>query len=270
MTILPAPVSELDLHAWADGALSAERAALVEDWLRAHPAAAEEVRHWRLQANALRLLYPLPEADSMSPALRRSIERVAGPARPAAARQGLKAGRLAGLAAALALALSVGAAAVLHAAKGSPGSLADRALRLHETFTRAPAAPASLAGVGSAGPDLAGAGYVLRGVRAVPGGAGYFYAGPAGRPLTLFVSNHTESRAEFSLVERGDTALLGWQDRRGAVVLVGQGPGSGLLPVAPFVQAALNRQDADIAGANSPPAGGLPPGGVLPASHHRM
>ena len=269
MTVLPAPVSELDLHAWADGALSSERAALVEGWLRAHPGAAEEVRHWRLQAEALRRLYPLPEPESMSPALRRSVARASAAARrPVASMPGW---RVAGLAAALAFALSIGAAAALYAAKEPAEGLADRALRLHESFTHATAEPASLAGVGGAGPDLAAAGYVLRAVRSVPGGgAGYFYAGPAGTPLTLVLFSHPEDGAELSLRVRGDTALVGWQDRRGAVVLVGRGPSGLLVRVAAVVEAVLGRQSPDRAGTNPWHPDWPQPAGVIPTSHHRM
>lgn len=263
MTVIPAPVSELDLHAWADGVLAPERARLVEDWLRAHPAAADEVRHWRLQADALRQLYPLPEPETMSPALRRSIGPAPVPANEACSRFAVPrtdspGRRLASLAAALALALSVGAALAFQGAR-APDGLADRALWLHETFLRAAAEPASLAGVGSAGPDLSRAGYALRGIRTVPGGgAGYFYEGQGGGRLTLLVDSRHDGPQEISVVQRGDTTLFGWRDRRASFVLVGAAGGARLLPVAHLVHAGLTGQVPDSTGENPSTPGHRP------------
>lgn len=269
--ILPAPISELDLHAWADGVLSPERSVLVEDWLRAHPVQAEEVRHWRLQADALRMLYPLPEPETMSASLRRSVERAAAPAEGAPGRPIPCRG--AAIAAGLALALSLGVAASLPGAS-VPDRLSDRALRLHESFLTGPPSSgfASLAGVGSAGPDLSSAGYALQGVRTVAGGgAGYFYEGQGGARLTLLVGRRQDGQPEeFSVIQRGDTALFGWQDQRAAFVLVGAAPSAGLLPVARLVHAGLTRQPPDRAGPNPAEPGSALAVGGSPLSHHRM
>lgn len=48
-----APISEDDLHAYADGRLSADRATLVEAWLATHPEQRVEVYAWRAQSAAL-------------------------------------------------------------------------------------------------------------------------------------------------------------------------------------------------------------------------
>lgn len=48
-----APISEDDLHAYADGRLASERQVLVESWLSAHPEQRAQVEDWRAQASAL-------------------------------------------------------------------------------------------------------------------------------------------------------------------------------------------------------------------------
>jgi anti-sigma factor RsiW len=52
-----APISETDLHAYADGKLTPERAAEVEAWLAARPDKAAEVAGWQRQNDALVALF---------------------------------------------------------------------------------------------------------------------------------------------------------------------------------------------------------------------
>jgi len=51
------PISETDLHAYADGQLTPERVAEVEAWLAAHPDKAAEVAGWQRQNEALEALF---------------------------------------------------------------------------------------------------------------------------------------------------------------------------------------------------------------------
>ncbi|MEO8716665.1 MAG: anti-sigma factor [Burkholderiales bacterium] len=61
------PVNEVDIQAWADGRLIAERRAAVESWLTAHPEEAERAAAYRALNEQLRAQYdpvltePLPE-----------------------------------------------------------------------------------------------------------------------------------------------------------------------------------------------------------------
>ena len=47
------PISEDDLHAWADGQLDAARLTRVEAWLAAHPEQRAQAEEWRAQAAGL-------------------------------------------------------------------------------------------------------------------------------------------------------------------------------------------------------------------------
>lgn len=60
------PISETDLHAFADGRLAPERRAEVEAWLAAHPDKAAEVAAWQRQNEALAALFG-PVADETVP-----------------------------------------------------------------------------------------------------------------------------------------------------------------------------------------------------------
>ena len=49
----PAPITEADLHAYADRQLSGQRTALVEQYLATHPQEQERVRDWQQQNRLL-------------------------------------------------------------------------------------------------------------------------------------------------------------------------------------------------------------------------
>ncbi|MDP2823476.1 MAG: anti-sigma factor [Sulfuritalea sp.] len=52
-----APISEDDLHAWADGQLDAARLMQLETWLAAHPERRAQAEEWRAQAARLHRTY---------------------------------------------------------------------------------------------------------------------------------------------------------------------------------------------------------------------
>src|SRR3984893_2469782 len=75
MTEPKIPVTEDELHAYADNELPIERRADVEAWLAAHPDDAERVRSWRAMAEALHARY---DAIADEPVPKRlEIERLA-------------------------------------------------------------------------------------------------------------------------------------------------------------------------------------------------
>ncbi len=51
------PISEKDLHAWADGRLPAARRKHVEGWLAGQPEARRQAKEWREQNAALHRAY---------------------------------------------------------------------------------------------------------------------------------------------------------------------------------------------------------------------
>jgi anti-sigma factor RsiW len=79
MTPLPDPITEDDLHAYADRLLAASRAAEVEAWLAQHPDEAAEIAHWQRQNEALTALFPPVEPKLIPERLRpRKIATRAG------------------------------------------------------------------------------------------------------------------------------------------------------------------------------------------------
>lgn len=76
-----APISETDLHAYADGQLTPERAAEVEAWLAERPDKAAEVANWRRQNEALDALFG-PIANETVPARLDPHLIARSPARP--------------------------------------------------------------------------------------------------------------------------------------------------------------------------------------------
>ncbi|MDB5574508.1 MAG: anti-sigma factor, partial [Tardiphaga sp.] len=79
MTDRDIPVTEDELHAYADGELPAERRGDVERWLATHPDDAARLQSWRAIGDALHARYG-NVADEPVPA-RLSIDRLARPPR---------------------------------------------------------------------------------------------------------------------------------------------------------------------------------------------
>lgn len=67
-----ARVSEAELHAFADGQLSEERALTIAVWLADNPFETARIEKWRAQNEALRRAFPPPERDRPTLAVRAS------------------------------------------------------------------------------------------------------------------------------------------------------------------------------------------------------
>lgn len=85
-----APPAEAELHAWADHALTAERASAVQAWLMRHPAEAIRVEAWRQQRSELQTLAGHLLDEPIPAAMRQAVQ----PARKSPWLQGLVAGVL--------------------------------------------------------------------------------------------------------------------------------------------------------------------------------
>jgi anti-sigma factor RsiW len=222
------PVTEAELHAYADRQLTAERSAEVAAWLARRPDEAARVRAWEDQKRALRGLFD-PVLDEAVPATlqRQARGRAAGWRRP-----GLAA------AAGLVLALAAGGAgwalrgahdaAPLAAAQTAANDFAARAAIAHTVYTPEVKRPVEVDGahedqlvtwlskrMGATmkAPHLQALGYALEGGRLLPGERGpvaqFMYRDEAGHRLTLYVSNEKPLAAAKGLanadLRAGDT-----------------------------------------------------------------
>ena len=203
------PVTEAELHAYADRQLTAERSAEVAAWLARRPDEAARVRAWEEQKHGLHALFD-PVLDEVVPAalLQRSRRRAPWFGRPA-------------LAAAAAALLVVAAAAggwtlrgahdaPLVASAGRANDFAARAAIAHAVYAPEVRRPVEVdaahedqlvtwlskrMGAAMKAPHLQPLGYSLEGGRLLPGERGpvaqFMYRDEAGHRLTLYVSNET-------------------------------------------------------------------------------
>jgi len=212
------PVTEAELHAYADRQLSAERAAEVAAWLARRPDEAARVRAWELQKRELRELFD-PVLDEAVPAALRhgARRRAAWHGRP-----GLAA------AASLVLALAAGGAGwglrAMHdagrlaALQASANDFAARAAIAHTVYAPEVKRPVEVDGAHEdqlvtwlskrmgapmKAPHLQSLGYALEGGRLLPGDRGpvaqFMYRDEAGHRLTLYVSNERSPAAARGL-----------------------------------------------------------------------
>ena len=206
------PVTEAELHAYADRQLTAERSAEVAAWLARRPDEAARVRGWEDQKRELRGLFD-PVLDETVPAAlgRRARGRTAWSRRPELA-----------VAASIVLALAAGGAgwglrgahdgALLAAAQPAANDFAARAAIAHTVYTPELKRPVEVDGahedqlvtwlskrMGATmkAPHLQALGYALEGGRLLPGDRGpvaqFMYRDEAGHRLTLYVSNEKTS-----------------------------------------------------------------------------
>jgi len=230
------PVGEDDLVAFVDDALSAERRALVEDWLAEHPDVAARIARDRQVSARLRSALgafgegPLP-AHLRVDAIRRDMRR-----------RRMGAARLAA-AAALLLAVGLGAGWTLNDyARGAaaPGDEIAAALEAHRIFVAEKAHPVEVSaeardhlgvwlgnrlGTPVAIPDLGAAGLTLMGGRLLPGPDGpagqLMYEVPDGRRVTLYIQPGAgEARSFFFAAFEGEDALA-WRSPELSYVLTG-------------------------------------------------
>ena len=202
------PVTEAELHAYADRQLTAERHAEVTAWLARRPGESSRVRAWEDQKHALRGLFDPVLDEAVPPALQRHARgRAAGWRRPVLA-----------AAASLLLALAAGSAGwalrgahddtTVAVAPPPATDFAARAAIAHAVYSPEVKRPVEVDGAHEdqlvtwlsrrmgapmKAPHLQSLGYELEGGRLLPGDRGpvaqFMYRDTAGHRLTLYVSN---------------------------------------------------------------------------------
>ena len=234
------PISEADLQAYVDAALTEARCAEVEEYLAAHPEEAERVRAYQAQKQALKSLFkpvldePLPER----------LQALASPPAPVAVdaqkRPFLVRWSLERIAAGLLVALVGGVAGWLGHAQYQA---ADRQVQLvplprqaavaHVVFSPDVRRPVEVGadqedqlvawlskrlGTPVRPPKLAAIGYELIGGRLLPGNSGpvaqFMYHDASGQRLTLYVTTENAANRDtgFRFAKEGAVNVFYWID----------------------------------------------------------
>lgn len=235
------PITENDLHAYADGRLDATRRAEVETHLASNPEAAERVAEYARQSEVLRELY--------APALGEPV-----PQRMVSAATRLHRTRTTALAASwVALGMFVGALAggvagwtlhpdaAEHAALDGPIGIVRNAAVAHATYSPEVRHPVEVGadqeahlvawlskrlGAPVRAPKLDSVGLALVGGRLLPGDpeaggspaptAQFMYQCQKGRRVTLYVRTEAPDHGEtaFRYAREGNVGVFYWIDRR--------------------------------------------------------
>jgi anti-sigma factor RsiW len=228
------PISDTDLHAYVDAELSAARRAEVEAQLAADPEAAERVRAYAEQKQALRKLFD-PVLDEPLPA---SLRALAEP--PRAPQTALSRWSLQRIAAGFAIAVVSGLLGWLAHDQYRPVETLARTTPLphqaavaHAVFSPDMRRPVEVTaeqedqlvtwlskrlGTPVRPPKLGAQGYELIGGRLLPGDSGpvaqFMYQDASGQRLTLYVSteNATNRDTAFRFAQEGPINVFYWID----------------------------------------------------------
>jgi anti-sigma factor RsiW len=256
-----APMTEDELHAYADGALPADRIAAVESHLAAHPDDAARVASWRAQSAEIRARWGSVGDEPIPDRLR--LENVALRA------SGIR--RRVAIAAVLALIVGAGAGWIAREQAGIADdrriaiALADAAIEAHRLYVAEVRHPIEVRAdeahllpwlsrrVGSAvrAPDLSGEGLRLLGGRLLPGEPGpialIMYEGSEGERVTV-TSARTgrDGGSAFKWRAAGEVGALAWAEAGLAIVVAGPAERGRLDRIARRVHAAYE----------TPPSGG--------------
>jgi anti-sigma factor RsiW len=231
------PVTEDELHAYADGELPADRRGAIEAWLASHPDEAARVAAWRVQAKAMRTRYgtvadePVPERLKLG-----RIDRLAYGWRT-----------WAGIAAAAAIAAFVVGGVVGWMARGASAAapaplelFIGEALSAHKLYIAEVRHPIEVAageqhllpwlsrrvGTTLRAPELTAFELKLLGGRLLPGPRGpaalFMYEGPTGERYTLYCSRSTAPTTAYRYSIAGQVAAVHWVE--GEIGWVVSGP----------------------------------------------
>jgi anti-sigma factor RsiW len=237
------PITEADLHAYADDRLPGERRAEVAGFLAQQPQARQRVQAWQRQNLGLRQLLapvldePLPLRLPLAPARHAGWRWRALAAGMALVALGAGSGWFARGAAD---AGAVSAAGALASSDGA--SFARRAAVAHVVYAADPRRSVEIGGdqeqllvnwltrrLGGQvkAPSLTSLGYELVGGRLLPGGQGpvalFVYQTSAGQRLTLYVSREMTGRpAAFSFAQDGPVRVFYWLEGSFGYALSGE------------------------------------------------
>lgn len=246
------PVTEAELHACVDGALTAARAAEVEAYLSEHPEDGARIAAYREQVSALRREY--------DPALSEPLPRRLEIPKRAGIRPLL---RYAAVAAGVAFGVVVGW--LLHAysadRQAESSSWARRAAIAHVVYSPEVRHPVEVGADQEAHlvawlskrlgsplkvPHLGNLGYALVGGRLLPGERGpvaqFMYQDGKGQRLTLYVRVNPDDSREtaFRFAQEHGVGVFYWLDRKLGYALSGEVDKPELLRVATAVHRVLN------------------------------
>lgn len=248
------PVSEEQLHAYADGRLDAAESMAVANWLAERPEVQEQVRAWREQTALLHSRFDAVLQEEVPPRL-------------------INAGRHAPLSVALRVAavlawLSIGGI-VGFVVRGNIGgtagpelvALPHAAAIAHAVYVPEVRHPVEVTadqeqhlvtwlskrlGTAVKAPALRDEGYELVGGRLLPGNAGpvaqFMYQDPRGQRLTLYVRTDAASNREtaFRFSQEGKVGVFYWLDGKLGYALSGELAKADLMRVANSVYRQIN------------------------------
>lgn len=250
------PISDIELNAYVDDQLDPQRRALVESYLAENPEAAEKVRAYRQQNDALHALFdPVLAEQPISLVVNRNTSRFRFPHYSAIAATlvvGVFGGWLAGsmphgdraktlhvstdLPHMAAMAHVVYTPEVLHPVEVG----ADQEEHLAKWLTKRLGTPVHA-------PHLQAVGFKLEGGRLLPGAQGpaaqFMYQNDEGRRLTLYLRSDLQNTEEssFRYVKEGNVGVFYWVDGPLACALSGDFERETLLSLAQTVYHDLNR-----------------------------
>lgn len=249
----PAPMSEEQLHGYADGRLDAAARTTVANWLADRPDEQERVSAWREQGLLLHERYDIVLQEPL-PA--RLVEAARRPARFSAPRMAAAIAWL-GLGAVLGfVARDYGPAAI-----GHTPALARQAALAHAVYSPEVRHPVEVGAdqeahlvawlskrLGSPvkAPHLQAAGFDLVGGRLLPGDAGpvaqFMYQDGRGQRLTLYVRSNpgAEGETAFRFAQEGRIGVFYWLDGPLGYALSGEVDKAELLTLADLVYKQLN------------------------------
>ena len=246
------PVTEAELHAYADGVLPETRRVEVEAYLESHPEDSERIAAYRRQNEVLRAQFGSVADEPVPEHLLRRPERPAKPwLRVAAAIAWITIGGLIGWqlngyyseqhfessawARRAAVAHVVYSPEVRHPVEVG----ADQETHLVNWLSKRLGAPLKV-------PHLGSIGYTLVGGRLLPGDRGpvaqFMYQDAKGQRLTLYVRTNPDDSREtaFRFAQENNVGVFYWLDRKLGYALSGEVEKAELLRVATTVYRQLN------------------------------
>jgi anti-sigma factor RsiW len=257
------PDDEAELHAFVDGRLDPARRAQVQARLDGDPAAAERVRAWRLQRDALRTLHPEMLEEPVPTHLLQAAMQLHARSNRLAQWQ-----RWGGMAAAVLLAFGLGWGGHMQWQQSGPGGLArgralpvvafaHQAVAAHAVYMPEVRHPVEVDATQQQHlvqwlskrlnrqlkvPNLSATGYELVGGRLLPGDNGaraqFMYQNAGGERVTLYVGAVDPTAAKganetaFRYTSEGGIASFYWVDQGFGYALSGKLPRQGLLQLA--------------------------------------
>lgn len=249
-----------DLHAYVDGRLAPDRRAVVEAQLAADPHAAERVRAWAAQSQALRALHAELLAAPVPPHLLHAAQQLHRRNNRFASMQ-----RWGGMAASVFLAFAVGWASHMEwqarrPDTGGTSRFVRQAVAAHAVFVPETRHPVEVDAAQQQHlvqwlskrlnrplklPVLSSSGYELVGGRLLPGDDGaraqFMYQNAAGERITLYVGAVDDPAAKgmgetaFRFTSENGVASFYWVDQGFGYALSGKLPRPALLTLAESV-----------------------------------